>query len=76
VDDEMGHTPAKTEQLRLDFIRTDLNLLITCTSIAETEFLVGNRERAERTLAEVEEGYSRLILILSQAGDLTAEEKQ
>jgi hypothetical protein len=63
----------ETEQARLDLIRTDLDLCLTFASIVEMEYRMGNREHAERTLAESEKGYSDMLRLFSQAKGLTAE---
>ena len=63
----------RTEQARLDFIWTDLGLLITFAAIVETQYRIGNRDHAERTLAETEKGYFMLVRMFSKAHGLTAE---
>jgi hypothetical protein len=63
----------ETEQARLDFIRTDLELCLTFASVVEMEYRMGNREHAERTLAEAEKGYSDMLRLFSQAKGLTVE---
>ena len=55
------------EQARLDFIRTDLGLILTFATIVQTEYNMGNWEQAERTLAEAEKGYSDMLRFFSQA---------
>ena len=61
------------EQVRLDFIRTDLQVCFTLTSVAETHCDSGNREHAARTIAAIEKGYSTLVRFLAQAKGLTPE---
>jgi len=63
----------RTEQARLDFIWTDLGVLLTFAAIVETSYNIGNREHAERTLAEAERGYFTLVRMYSNAHGLTAE---
>ena len=63
----------KIEQGRLDFIRTDLGVCLTFATVVETEYALGNREHATRTLAEAEKGYSDLFRFFSQARGLTPE---
>lgn len=63
----------ETEQARLDLIRTDLDVCLTFASVVEMEYGMGNREHAERTLAEAEKGYSDMLRLFSQAKGLTAE---
>lgn len=62
----------ETEQARLDFIRTDLGVCLTFATIAETEYRMGNRAHAERTLAVAEKGYSDMLRLFSRAEGLTA----
>ena len=64
---------AEIEQARFDFIRTDLGVCLTLADLAESEFHLGHREHAERTLASTEKGYSTLLRFFSQANGLTAE---
>jgi uncharacterized coiled-coil DUF342 family protein len=61
------------EEVRLDFIRTDLQVCLTLTSVAETHCDSGNREQAARTIAKVEKGYATLLRFFSQAKGLTPE---
>ncbi len=63
----------EVEQATLDFISTDLDLCLTFANIAETEHTMGNREHAERSLAEAEKGYSDMLRFFSRAKNLTAE---
>ena len=63
----------ETEQVRLDFIRTDLEVCLTLADLAETRYSLGNREHAEQTLASAEKGYSDLLRLFSQANNLTPE---
>jgi hypothetical protein len=63
----------QTEQARLDFIWTDLGVLLTFAAIVETQCNIGNREHAERTIAEAENGYFILLRMFSKAHRLTAE---
>ena len=64
---------AQTEQARLDFISTDLGVCLTFATVAETEYKMGNREHAERTLAEAEKGYSTLSRLISSVKGLDAQ---
>lgn len=48
----------ETNQARLDFIWIDLDVCLTFAAIVESEYTMGNREHAERTLASAEKGYS------------------
>ena len=63
----------ETEQARIDFIRIDLGVCLTFAAIVEMEYSMGNREHAERTLAEAERGYSDMLRFFSEAKGLTAE---
>jgi hypothetical protein len=64
---------AETEQARLDFIWTDLDVCMTFATVVESEYNMGNHEHAERTLAEAEKGYSDMNRFFSQAKGLTPE---
>jgi hypothetical protein len=61
------------EQARLDFIWTDLDVILTFASIIESRYSKGNREQAERTLAKAEKGYSDMLRFFSLAKRLTPE---
>ena len=64
---------AETDQLRLDFIRTDLGVCLTFATVAETAYSMGHREHAKRTIASAEKGYSDMLRFFSQASGMTAE---
>ena len=57
----------ETEQARLDFIWTDLDVVLTLAAIVETKYSMGRWEQAERTLASAEKGYSDMLRFFSQA---------
>lgn len=63
----------QTEEARLDFIKTDLEVCFSFAAVVETEYKMGNREHAERTLADAEKGYSTLIRLMSQTKGLQPE---
>lgn len=63
----------RTEEARLDFIWTDLGVLLTFAAVVETQYNMGNWEHAERTLAEAEKGYFTLLHLFSKANGLTVE---
>jgi hypothetical protein len=63
------------QEARLEFIWTDLDILLTFGTIAEAEYRTGNREHAERTLANAEKGYTDMLRYFSQARELTSEIK-
>jgi hypothetical protein len=73
---ESLRTKEQTEQARLDFIRTDLDLCLTFATVAETAYSMGHREHAERAIAGAEQGYSTLLRFFSKAKSLTAEIEQ
>lgn len=60
----------ETEQARLDLIWTDLGVILIFATIVESEYNMGNREHAERTLASAEKGYSDMLRYFSQAKGL------
>jgi hypothetical protein len=64
---------ADRAQIRLNFIRTDLEVCLTLTGLAETKFRMGNRERAERILARAEKRYSDLLRFSSLERGIAAE---
>jgi hypothetical protein len=64
---------AETDQARLDFIRTDLDVCLTFVKVAETAISMGHREHAERTIASAKKGYSDMLRFFSQASGMTAE---
>ena len=55
---------------RLNFIRLDLELLVTYATIAETQHNVGNRKVAARILAKAEKSYAALLPLFSEAKGL------
>jgi hypothetical protein len=63
----------ETDQARLDFIRTDLELCLTFATVAQTAYRMGHREHAERAIASAEEGYSTLLRFFSLEKNLTPE---
>jgi hypothetical protein len=63
------------EQSRLDLIWTDLDVILTFANVVKTEYSIGNREHAERTLANAEKGYTDMLRYFSQARELTSEIK-
>jgi hypothetical protein len=67
---------AETDQLRLDFIRTDLEVCLTFVKVAETAYSMGHREHANRTLASAEKGYSDMLRFFSHARGMTSEVEQ
>jgi hypothetical protein len=62
----------KTGDARLDFIWSDLDVLLTFATIAEAEYRMGNREHAERTLANAEKGYTDMLSYFAKATGLTS----
>jgi hypothetical protein len=57
---------AQTEQNRLTFLRTDLELCFTLGGIVEMEHATGDPEHAARTLVLVEKGYTDLKRIFAR----------
>jgi hypothetical protein len=63
----------EAEQTRLDLIWTDLDVILTLASVAETEYKMDNQEHAAQTLASAEKGYSEMLRYFSLATGLTPE---
>jgi hypothetical protein len=59
---------ARTEENRMDFLRTDLALCFTLADVAGTELATGDREGAMTAWAKAEDGYRT---IAGFAPDLT-----
>jgi hypothetical protein len=64
--DKWAHLRAETEQLRLDFIRTELKTCITFASLAATEHQIGDRKAAEHCTRESKKAYYTVIRFLSR----------
>ena len=67
---------ALTEQTRIDFIRTDLDLCLTFAKVAETAIDMGNSEHAERSMSNAEKGYTDMLRFFSQATDISAGDRR
>jgi hypothetical protein len=74
--DQFSELQNQTEQARLDFIKTELDLCATFAAIVETEYSLGNREHAYRTMAEAEKAHSEALRAFSQATGLTPKAEQ
>ena len=61
----------ETDQVLLDFIRTDLGVCLTFAAVAETANSLGHREHAERTIAAAEKGYSDMLRYFLRARGMT-----
>jgi hypothetical protein len=55
----------KSHEIRLDFLRTDLELCFTFVSLAETRGEAQSHEAARRYAAHAEKGYSTILRFLS-----------
>ncbi|MEO8367853.1 MAG: hypothetical protein ABI806_01465 [Candidatus Solibacter sp.] len=62
-----------SDQIRLDFIWTDLGVILTFAAVAETAYSMGRREHAERTLTAAEKGYSDMLRYFYKATGLAPE---
>jgi hypothetical protein len=60
----MGEPSGQTEQLRLDFIRTELETCRVFAGLAATEHQVGDRNAAEHCTGESEKAYFTIIRFL------------
>src|SRR4051794_25922700 len=58
--DQYADLAARTDQNRIEFLRSDLELCFTLTRLAETEYGLGNEEHADRSHSHAEEGYATL----------------
>jgi hypothetical protein len=70
---------AETGKTEVDFLKTELDSCFTFASLAETEFKIGHREAAERSLAHAQKAYGTLGRFLSDpkfAKHLPAQAKQ
>ena len=64
------------EQIRLDYIWTDLGVCLTLAAVAKTQADMGNREHAERALAAAEKGYHDMLRFYAQAKGPTVERER
>jgi hypothetical protein len=68
---------AQTDQMRIAFLRTDLELCFTIASLAQTEFELGHTDAAEWSARNLEKGYATFRRFLSDpkhAAHITDEE--
>ena len=49
---------------------------VTFATVVETEYDMGNRQHAERTLASIEKSYATLVRLFSQSNGLTAQQEK
>ena len=63
--DNLAHLQAQTEQLRLEFITTELETCRTFASLAATELQIGDREAAEHCITESKKACDTAIRFLS-----------
>jgi hypothetical protein len=66
----------ETERARLDFIKADLELCLTFTTVAETAYSMGHVEHAEQLVVRAEHGYADLLRFFSRAKRITPEIQQ
>ncbi len=74
---EVEQAAAKSAQVRLEFLRTELAFVFTLARLADTEVKIGDLEGAESCIAQAEKGYSTLRRFLSDpkhASHITDEE--
>jgi hypothetical protein len=70
---------AQTDQRRIEFLRTDLDLCFTIASLAETEFDLGHTDAAEWSARNLEKDYATFRRFLSDpkhAKHITDEERR
>jgi len=65
-DPEISRLQQQTEQSRLQFIRTDLDLLRTLAGVVQTELALNNNDHAAQTLARAQKGYVDVSRIFEQ----------
>ena len=78
-NDPFAHLQAESAQNRLDFIKTELALCFTFSTIAARKYETGNQESAARSMANAERAYETVIQFLSDpkhSKHLTGEERQ
>lgn len=56
----MADLHARTQQARVEFLQTDLDLCFTYVRVAETEHRLGDRAGAEQALRNAENGYAAI----------------
>ena len=76
---DMADLSAKLDHDRVTFLRTEISLSNTLAEMSETEYDIGDREAAARSLAHGEEGYATLLRFLGDpkhASHLTGNQLQ
>ncbi len=62
---ESRQLQANSDRNRIEFLKTEIESSFTFAGVAETEFNMGDRAGAARSLAHAEEGYATLLRFLS-----------
>ena len=60
---------AESDQVRLEYLRTELALSVLLAGIAEAEYQTGDRETFDRSLGRAEDGYAIIVSFLSDLND-------
>lgn len=60
---------AQTEELRVEFLRTDIALCMTFSNLVTTELGMHDRPAAERVFMKAERGYDTIARFLRQMED-------
>ena len=77
--DPSGKLQADSDINRLNFLKTELALCLTFSTIAARNYETGNQESAERSMANSEKAYETVVRFLADpkhSKHLTAEELQ
>jgi hypothetical protein len=61
----------ESEQTRLEFIKTDLEICLTLADLVATKHRLGDSEHARQTLAKAEKGYSDVARLFAATKDLS-----
>ena len=72
--DSLAKLSAEHARLRLEFLRTELDLSHALVSVAQTERNLGHLENANRSLAHAEEGYQTVVRFLAKPDYLSDEQ--
>lgn len=66
---KLSELRAKSEENRMDFLRTDLALCFTFTDLAKTEIEIGDRDAAMRVCSKAEDGYATIARFVPEVNN-------